>query len=233
MVSPDPSPHPSVPPGRPGTGPGLPGRSRGATAPDPPSRPQPPYARHPHAAYVHGSGGPAGRGRALTGGREPGAHPRRGGGTGVQLRRGAPEIPLLLRGAAVREAAGHQQGVLARRLGSQRRQGRGPRPHRRLVRRRRPRQVRPADGGDHHHAGVGRGRVPRRVRVVRPVRLPARQPEVRQRLLPQGAPRAERVVRAGGQRRDRPRVVGSGRGHADGPPRVQDRRDLRRVGPGR
>ena len=45
---------------------------------------------------------------------------------------------------------------------------------------------------------------------------PAEQPALGQRLLHQGAPAAERALWAGRQRRRRPQVVGTGRGHADG-----------------
>ena len=53
------------------------------------------------------------------------------------------------------------------------------------------------------------------------------QPALGQRLLHQGAPAPERALRPGGQRRRGPRLVGPGRGDADGPAGVQDRRQLR------
>ena len=96
------------------------------------------------------------------------------------------------------------------------RRGCRPRPDRRLVRRRRSRQVRPADGSHRHHARLGHRRLSLGLRVDRAARYGTRPVEVGHRLLHQGASRGQRTLRTGRQRRHRPRLVGTGRSHADG-----------------
>ena len=116
------------------------------------------------------------------------------------------------------------------RLRPARRRRRRARSHGRVVRRRRPREVRLPHGGVGHDARVGRRRLSQRVRTGRPARRGARQHQVGDRLLHQGALRAQRALRSDRDRRRRSRLVGAGGGHADEPSRLQDRRELRRLG---
>jgi hypothetical protein len=66
--------------------------------------------------------------------------------------------------------------------------------------------------------GVGHRREPRRVRRRGPARRGAREPPLGDRLLRARAHGTERALRPDRERRRRPRVVGTGGGHADGRP---------------
>ena len=122
------------------------------------------------------------------GGGGPGSCCRFGQGcrcAGVQLRRGPAEVHLVLRGPAVGQVAGRQPRLVARRFGPAgwgRQQGG---PCGRLVRCRRPRQVRLPDGGLGHDAGLGRRGVPRCLREGRPTARHPRQHQMGHGLLHQ------------------------------------------------
>ena len=102
----------------------------------------------------------------------------RGACAGVQLRRGAAEVGVLLRGAAIRSAAGEQARAVARRLGASGWCQFRRRSHGWLVRRGRSREVRVPDGRLGHDAGVGARGVPTGVCIGGTAGVCARQPAV-------------------------------------------------------
>ncbi len=116
-----------------------------------------PLQAHPARPPPSGGAGPRrGRHGGDPAGRARGTLPERR----VRLRRGAAGLDVLLRGAALRPAAARQSGGLARRLGPLRRLGQRGESHRRLPRRRRPGEVRPARGVDDEHARLGAAGLP-------------------------------------------------------------------------
>ena len=148
----------------------------------------------------------------------------------LRLRGGAAALDVLLRGPALRTSGLARARELARPLRARGRRRRRTRPDRRLVRRRRPREVRVPHGVQRDGAGVGRARLRGRLRRRRSARPRQGPPAPRQRLLPALPHGARGVLGASRQRWGRSRVVGLGRGHADAPPGLQDRRSEPGIG---